>query len=50
MLRCVELGLSEEALREMTVGMVFDMMIEQLNDQENYPYKATQDDIKAFFG
>ena len=35
MLRCAELGLSEEALREMTIGMVYDMIIEQVNDQES---------------
>lgn len=34
----------------MTVGMVYDLMTEQANDQEKYPYKATQDDIRAFFG
>lgn len=50
MLRCAELGLSDEALRDMTVGMVFDLLTEKANDQESYPYKATQDDIRAFFG
>ena len=34
----------------MTVGMVYDCCIERGNDQEKYPYKATQEDIKAFFG
>jgi len=50
MLRCAELGLSDEALRGMTIGMVYDMIIERENDQEKYPYQATQEDIKAFFG
>lgn len=50
MLRCASLGLSDEALNDMTVGMVEDMLIEQANDREEYPYKATQDDIYAFFG
>ncbi len=50
MLRCAELGLSDEALDGMTMGMVYDMLIEKGNDHENYPYKATQDDIYAFFG
>lgn len=50
MLRCAELGLSDEALSEMTVGMVYDMMTEKANDYEKYPYKATQQDIYAFFG
>ena len=34
MLRCAELGLSREDLDDMTVGMVYDMLIEQANDQE----------------
>lgn len=50
MLRCAELGLSDEALSEMTIGMVYDMLTEKANDAETYPYKATQDDIYAFFG
>ena len=49
MLRCAELGLSREDLDDMTVGMVYDMLIEQTNDQEKYPYKATQADIDQFF-
>lgn len=49
MLRCAELGLSREDLDDMTVGMVYDMLIEQANDQEKYPYKATQADINRFF-
>ena len=49
MLRCAELGLSREDLDDMTVGMVYDMLIEQTNDQEKYPYKATQADINGFF-
>lgn len=50
MLRCAELGLSDEALSSMTMGMIYDMLIEKENDHEKYPYKATQDDIYAFFG
>ena len=34
----------------MTIGMVYDMLIEEANDREEYPYVATQDDIKSFFG
>lgn len=49
MLRCAELGLSRDDLDDMTVGMVYDMLIEQANDQEKYPYKATQADINRFF-
>lgn len=50
MLRCAELGLSDEALASMTMGMIYDMLIEKENDHEKYPIKATQDDIYAFFG
>lgn len=50
MLRCAELGLSDEALHNMSMGMVFDLFTEKGNDKHNYPYKATQDDIKRFFG
>lgn len=50
MLRCAELGLSDEALGSMTMGMIYDMLTEKSNDHEKYPIKATQDDIYAFFG
>ena len=49
MLRCAQLGLSDEALRDMTMGMVNDLCTEMANDRETYPFKATQDDINAFF-
>ena len=50
MLRCVELGLSVEMLAMLTMGDVYDMCIEKANDQEEYPLKASQDDINSFFG
>lgn len=50
MLRCAELNLSDEALSGMTIGMVYDMLAEKMNDKEEYPYKATQEDIDSFFG
>lgn len=34
----------------MTLGMVYDLFIEQANDNETYPYKATQADIEKYFG
>lgn len=49
MLRCAQLGLSDEALTGMTMGMVYDMCTEQANDRVEYLYKATQADIDAFF-
>lgn len=42
--------MSDEALSEMSMGMVYDMLTEKANDREEYPYKATQEDIEAFFG
>ncbi|MDY5007928.1 hypothetical protein [Candidatus Allofournierella merdipullorum] len=50
MLRCAELGLSADDLDDMTMGMVYDMLIERANDHEKYNYKATQEDIDKFFG
>lgn len=50
MLRCAELGLTDEALSHMTMGMVYDLLIEKANDYEKYPKLATQDDIKRIFG
>lgn len=50
MLRCAHFGLSDEALRNMTMGMVYDMLTEEANDREDYPYEATQADINSFFG
>lgn len=50
MLRCAELGLSDDALRGMTMGMVYDMLTERANDREDYPIRATQADIEAYFG
>ena len=50
MLRCSELGLSDEALNNMSMGMVFDLFTEKANDEHKYPYKATQYDIDSFFG
>ena len=50
MLRCTELGLSVDMLELITMGDVYDMCIEKANDQEEYPLKGTQEDIKTFFG
>lgn len=50
MLRCAELGLSDEALQNMSLGMVFDLFTEKTNDSVKYPYMATQEDIYSFFG
>ena len=50
MLRCVELGLSWGILGRIDIGAVYDMYTEKANDEEKYPFKATQNDIEAFFG
>lgn len=50
MLRCARFGLSDEALRGMTMGMVYDMLIEEANDREEYPIEATPQDVRSFFG
>lgn len=50
MLRCAELNLSDSALGSMTMGMIYDMLTERANDREDYPIRATQADIYAFFG
>ena len=48
MLRCAELGLSREDLADMTMGMVYDMLIERANDHEQYSIRATQEDFVRF--
>lgn len=50
MLRCAQMGLSDEALADMTIGMVYDMITEQANDQEQYPVQGDQEDIRSIFG
>lgn len=49
MLRCTELGLSDTALGEMTMGMVYDLLIEQANDHETYPIFGRPGTLKSFF-
>lgn len=50
MLRCAELGLSDDDLDKMSLGMVLDMYTEKANDMEEYPIRGTDEDIKRFFG
>jgi hypothetical protein len=49
MLRCTELGLTCNDLEGMTMGMVFDMLIERANDQEKYPFRGQPGTLKSFF-
>ena len=48
MLRAVQLGLSIQDLDELEESDVLDMLTESLNDEYNYPYKATQEDFDKF--
>lgn len=49
MLRCCQIGIRVSELDLVTIGMVNDMYIEQSNDSETYPYKATQEDFDRAF-
>ena len=49
-LRCAELGLTDWMLDMLPIGAVSDMYTERANDREDWPIKATQDDINNFFG
>lgn len=48
LLRCVQLGLQISELELLTVGMVFDMLDESANDEEDWPELATQEDYDKF--
>lgn len=50
MLRCAQLNLHREDLDQMTMGMVYDMLIEQNNDHESYDILAQPGSMKNFFG
>lgn len=50
MLRCAELSLTDEALDQMTPGMIYDMLIERGNDQYEYPIMGTDADRRVMFG
>lgn len=52
LLRCSQLGLSMSDLEDLDMGMVYDMLIEQANDQAEDAYdtvrEATQADFDRF--
>ena len=51
LLRAVEVGISLADLDLLTIGMLNDIYIEKLNDQEGeYGQVATQEDIDDFLG
>lgn len=45
MLRALNIGLSVADLDMLSIGMVVDMLIERANDECEYAYIATQEDI-----
>lgn len=50
LLRCLQVGLHMADLDEITIGDVFDILIEQGNDSCEYTPIATQFDMDAFRG
>ena len=46
MLRCIQCGISIRDLDLLSIGMVNDIFIESHNDDYNYPYIATKEDIE----
>lgn len=48
MLRCLQIGLSIRELDLLTIGMVNDMFIENMNDDYKYATVATQEDMDRF--
>jgi len=50
LLRCLQAGLHMADLDEITMGDVYDVLIEQGNDSCEYTPLADQSDIDAFIG
>ncbi|MCR5107248.1 MAG: hypothetical protein K6B28_03720 [Lachnospiraceae bacterium] len=48
LLRCLQIGLSLKDLDLLTVGMVNDIFVENMNDECEYAAVATQEDYDAF--
>lgn len=48
LLRAAQLGVPVSDLDTLSIGMVLDMCAEALNDQEEYPVIATQEDFDRF--
>lgn len=48
LLRCVQLGIHISELELLTIGMVNEMFIESRNDEYQYPYMATQEDMDVW--
>jgi len=48
LLRCIQLGMSVLDLDCLTLGMVYDIIVERDNDNYEWDEEATLDDIMAF--
>ena len=48
LLRCLQIGLSLRDLELLTVGMVNDIFVENMNDDYDYKELATQEDFDTF--
>ena len=48
LLRCLQVGLNLDDLDKIEIGLVNDMFIEMANDHEEWPQKATQEDMDKF--
>lgn len=48
LLRCKQANLAIDELEQVTMGMVMDMLTEQMNDEAEYPLKPTQQDFDSF--
>lgn len=48
LLRCAQMGLSMSDLDRLDVGMVYDMLIENGNDDAEWNKIATQEDFDKF--
>lgn len=48
MLRAFQMGIRFTDLFDLEVGEVYDMMTESINDREDYPELATQEDCDNF--
>ena len=48
LLRCTQLGLSMADLDEITMGMVYEILIEKANDEYEWDELATAEDIANF--
>lgn len=46
MLRAIQCGISIRDMELLSIGMINDIFTEMKNDEYEYPYRATQEDIE----